>query len=322
MPKQDIQYLNYIPKAKKSISKSLYTSPDYLSNSPFEIIDYCVYDNSRKEILAAISFQILDNNAVSLATAPFGGFSISSNDDNDLIKNLLKSIIADLKRLKYNAIVIKLAAPFYIGDFYPKLMESLSSFDFIKKNRAINHHIEVSKDALEIKMSSMEQRKLRKCVAADFKFISEPRARLSNIYDFIAKCRAEKKQSLSMSLQDIENAVSQYPNSYLLFSIMNQDEIIAASICVVVNHKVLYNFYPASKHSYNSYSPTVFLLSNIYKYCQENGFEYLDLGTSMLGSSPNKGLVQFKKSMGGISSEKLTYQLTLIGDSPSVSTNK
>jgi lipid II:glycine glycyltransferase (peptidoglycan interpeptide bridge formation enzyme) len=119
--------------------------------------------------------------------------------------------------------------------------------------------------------------------------------------------RMEKGYSLSMSLQQILEVSRKLPGMYRIFTVCAGEEIIAASIMVVINPAILYNFYPASAEGWKKESPMVFLLSEVYKYCQNHGYGILDLGTSWLNGKSNRSLIDFKENVGGLLSYRRSF---------------
>lgn len=304
-----VECLNYIPEGYKNKSKVFYFKPEYLSNIKSKTTSYCAIDNQQQQILSAIHFQIIDDQAESLRNAPFGGFDFFHEQNPETNKVLLKFILSDLRSKKVKYIIIK-SAPFFYFKYDTISYENLHlSLNFKVVSKDINHHLDVSDLDLDQMMSRMEKRKLKKSIKSNFHFKKEEANQLKMVYQFVSNCRKERKQSISMSYQELKEAFFVSPSSYLLFTAYDNEVLIAASICVRVNKRILYHFYPASKQSYNTFSPMVFLISKIYAYCQNNNFEILDLGTSMIGAKQNKGLIQFKTRMGAISSQRSIFQL-------------
>jgi len=90
--------------------------------------------------------------------------------------------------------------------------------------------------------------------------------------------------------------------------------MLAATVVVIVNKKIAYHFMPASHvdfQDYRKFSPMVFLVENLYKWCQENSIVTLDLGTSYVEMKMKTSLAQFKENIGGKPSEALSWQKTL-----------
>jgi lipid II:glycine glycyltransferase (peptidoglycan interpeptide bridge formation enzyme) len=114
-----------------------------------------------------------------------------------------------------------------------------------------------------------------------------------------------------MTFADLNKTVVTFPDRYLLFGIMKEGEIIAATISIQINQNCLYNFFANHDRKYNSLSPLILLIEGIYAYCQENRIGLFDLGTSALQGKPNFNLLDFKMHIGGVPSAKLTFNKTI-----------
>lgn len=268
-------------------------------------------DEQTNELVISIHFQLSGSQANSLLEAPFGSFEFYRPVDSVTTKQFIRFVIESLRKTRITQLIIKSAPAFYYAPThsYEELLKSTFGFSVIQND--INHHLMVINQKLADQMHPMQRRRLQKCADADFQCVNLPLSELPDIYRFISKCRADKAHALSISLQKMESLTRDLPDSYLLFACYDQEQLIAASVCVVVNAQVLYHFLPASDAVYNHYSPMVFLTSHIFAYCKCHGFEVLDLGTSMLGDSPNEKLIQFKKRMGGIESHRSILKLDL-----------
>ena len=79
------------------------------------------------------------------------------------------------------------------------------------------------------------------------------------------------------------------------------------------NHKILYNYLPASIDEYKAFSPMVMIMENVYNYAKKEQYSFIDLGISSINGVLQKGLIQFKERIGGVFSEKTTFSKILKG---------
>ena len=110
-----------------------------------------------------------------------------------------------------------------------------------------------------------------------------------------------------MTLKDIEATFERFPDEYLLFGVFDKNKMVATSVSIKVNSKILYCFYIGDALTYRAYSPVTKLVDGIYRYCQVHYFKLLDLGLSSDKGVLNQGLYAFKKTFGTFDSHKLTY---------------
>lgn len=258
--------------------------------------------------VAKIHFFMIKQNsgeteAVSIPASPFGSIEYDKNISATALTDFIHYFKNNLLARQVKNILIKDCIAAYRNDGRQDLSEILIKSGFQIEEKLINHHIEVDDESLSQKMHPMEVRRLKKCDNAGFILSYEPTTSIDEIYEFIRTCRAEKGWNLSMSKDEIRETAENLPLNYLLLSVKDQEEMVAASIAVLVNKNILYNFYPASRIDYTPFSPTVMLTYGLYQYCQQAKIKILDLGTS-----PTLSLQGFKQHLGGLSSYKRSYQ--------------
>ncbi len=182
---------------------------------------------------------------------------------------------------------------------------------FVEKGRKVNHAIPVDEQPLMKKIAAMERRRLRKAGKGELTFRFARRSELGTFFDFIEHHRQVKGHMLSMDRKALKEAVKVSPEHYLIAGVYKDEELIGASILIKVSARVVYNFFPAHDMAFNTWSPMVFLLDNVYAWCQKEKIEWLDLGTSYIGNNENKTLIAFKKHMGGEAFETVNFRKVL-----------
>jgi lipid II:glycine glycyltransferase (peptidoglycan interpeptide bridge formation enzyme) len=129
--------------------------------------------------------------------------------------------------------------------------------------------------------------------------------KLKGVYTFIHKQQSLKGYSISMTFEELQKTVDACKENFFLFAAWNQEEIVAASVSIKVTDSVLYNFYITHDATYKQYSPVVAIIETLYNFCKERNLSILDLGTSMLNDKPNISLLDFKRRLGGVDTERL-----------------
>jgi len=257
-----------------------------------------------KTIVGTSFFYRKENEWLSPLKAPFGGFDIRNAPQYiiaEFVEFVLSSLLSGIIRLR-------LFPQSYDPELSRFLHEELIKNGFEVITQEPNHHVEVDKTPMEEKIHKMEQRKLNACLEQNFSFLEEDVSQTGEIYDFIEECRNELNYSVSMTREEIWEAVNQIPGHYQFFSVKDGNKRVAACISVVVNEEIVYNFYPASVKEYNKYSPSVFLNCGIYRFCQNHGYRMMDLGTSFLNGKPNESLISFKEKLGASASLRVSYK--------------
>lgn len=259
-------------------------------------------------VLASTHFHVYDGVANSPLKSPFG--SIEFSEDLSLITmfRFIEFVTSRLKVLGAKKIVIKACPDEYQPLKAPILHTFLFNQGFRVVSAEIGSVIRISPARFDAGLDEMEKRKLRKAIDAGLVFKEIPHDQLSETFLFILACRRFKGYSLSMTLPELKETVKEFEKSFVLFGAFQGEKLTAASISILVNEKILYNFYPAHSSEFDSISPLVFLISNIYGYCQRRKIELLDLGTSALDGKPNFGLLDFKLRLGAHPTQKFTFE--------------
>ena len=158
-----------------------------------------------------------------------------------------------------------------------------------------------------------ERRYLRKCQQAGFVVEQEPPILLPLAYDFIAACRRERGHDLSLPLERVQALVRAFPQQHLLLSVRQPSSEWAAMLLAIrASPEVFYDFYLASPLRLNKLSPSVMLVGGLHAFAQANEATVVDLGTSTLPTGePNAPLLHFKHALGGLESQRLTWQKAL-----------
>lgn len=267
---------------------------------------YLVEDD-KQLVHARLALHLDQEKAQSPLKAPFGGIAFSEDLELQQLHFFIQSIIEELRMQGITSLQIKHYPQGYHPTHFVKITNAFLNEGFQIVDSEISTGITIGEEAFEGKVHTWELRKLRKCRNAGFQPIEEPIECFDTVYNIIDQGRKERGQELSMSLEELKQTVYSLRSKFHLFSVMNNNQRIACAICIRVSEKILYNFYSAHIKAYDNYSPAVLLFENLYNFCQKEGIEYLDLGTSAIEGKPNYSLIRFKEQIGGTSSLKLTF---------------
>ena len=296
---------------KSNFRTHLYNMNEYVAfKYNGNILTFYIANEKLKQVVGRIHFVITNNSANSLPRDPFGNFELDESISIEVLDGFVSFILAGLRKKKIRNILVSTFAQVYGQRDSAKICYVLLSNGFEISNADMNHHIPV-KERFECLIKPMQRRKLLKGRKERLLFKEESLLRLEEVYHFILRCREEKYQSLSLSYAQLRDITNCFSDHYKLFVVRRAGKIIAATVAVVVNSKILYNFYPASAMEFNALSPMVFLTEGVYNYCADNEFRILDLGTSSLREKPNVGLINFKEGIGGAPSLKFVFGKSL-----------
>ena len=278
----------------------LYNRPTFLSaNNSLPQLHFYLLDSSSKEVLGHIAFSREENEVLSPFRAPFGGFELASDIENESFLFFAAEVLRQLKESHVRFVQLHLPPAAYLPAA-PTLMKDLQALGFREKKKPAHHIIEVTDESFETKITAMERRKLRKAVSINCRFQIEKRHEYAAIYEFIRMHRSAKGHELSMSWEMLKEVIKGHKQHYVFCSVRLEDQLIAAAIMVRVSENVLYYYIPGHNAEFNSISPMVFLLNGLYDWSQAQGVKSIDLGTSYWANRENKSLATFKKRIGGV----------------------
>lgn len=297
---------------KIDYERSLFNTPEHRQlQSKSGWLEFHAIRKDRQMVIGSIYFYIIEKVASSPLRAPFGSFELSERITTEQLYHFISFYEQQLRKRNVIEITIKNYPELYHPKAHNILSVLLTSHHYKISQAELGACILVDDVSLDEKMDPWEKRKLRQGMKSNLTFRPMPVNQLKDIYKFISTCRKERGQSLSMSWEEIEKTVEKLKGNFVLFGVLLNDKLIAASISIRVSKKILYNFYSAHPKESDSLSPVVFLIHGMYGWCREKKISLLDLGTSALGGKPNFSLIDFKLRMGALPSMKLTFEKKL-----------
>ncbi len=282
-----------------------FNSPCFLQTKPYTVTGW--YSKQEGGELH-IWFYQQGQQAISGYGATFGGIDVSANTVGYL-PDFLNVVIGRLAKQGVKELIIKNYPQYWPGT--SQIHQVILARGFKVQSTEVNQHIAVSDKPFTMIAAKNELKKINQCYRQGFVFELATLEELPEIYALVVDTRRRKNYKVSMSFEELKRSITLCPAHYKLFVVKHRNRIIAASVSVVVHTRVLYNFYHADDAAYRNYSPVAFLVAHIYDYAQSNGFSILDLGVSSINGVLNNGLARFKKNLGAINTDKLTYKLTL-----------
>jgi len=271
---------------------------------------FSLINEQAEQVVAQIHFYVAGSIASSPYKAPFGSIEFSEMEPETLFL-FFTEVEQKLRSMGVKKVKIKDIAQQFRPKQFAILHAILHSLDFSAHAVEINSAIAIDDSEFKKKISGWEATHLRQSKREQFGFRIIPMEKLNQVYSFIQMCREEREMMLSMTLAQLKCTMQKCPNDFLLFGIFKKDELIAASISVIVNERILYDFYHSHSKSYDRFSPVVALIKGMYTFSQQHNFAWLDLGTSTLDGKVNFSLLNFKTELGGQLSVKLTFEKDL-----------
>lgn len=300
------------PVLPTAFSSFLYLTPAHLAlqPAPGERLTFYLEDQRLGRTVAQLHvfLDAAGHQARSPWQAPFGSAQLAPGLSATVVDAFIALVDEQMSRRGVQQVQVRNYPCCYDEAGSALLTQAFTQRGYHIATAELNNHLPLHQD-FRAHLHPSERRRLRKCEQHGFRFEQETPLLLPLAYEFLARCRREKGQTLSLSLERLQELFRLFPQHYFLFSVRDADgEWAALTVALQVNDGVLYNFYPASPLAYNSFSPVVLLNAGLHAFGQASGMRLLDLGTSMLPEGPNYSLLQFKRHLGGVLSLKLTFE--------------
>lgn len=297
---------------ENDFDESLFNSkPHRLVQSSAKWYSFHLLRKDKKKVMASIHFSVIKGAALSPVRAPFGSFELSDAVVSEQLFEYIQFVEERLIGLGVKRITIKCSPEQYHVSLHNMLSVLLFNHQYQIAHAELGACLRISETPFADVVDSWEKRKLKQSLRANLSFKKIPLSQLNNIYHFILTCREDRGHTLSMTYKELYATVRKIESNFILFGVYQDDILVAASIAIKVNKKVLYNFYSAHSKSSDSLSPVVFLIGEMYDWCGKHRFTILDLGTSAWGGKPNFPLIDFKLRLGAEPTMKLTFEKKL-----------
>jgi hypothetical protein len=256
---------------------------------------------------------VRDNVYYSPFSAPFGGFTFVSDDVrlqylDDAIK-LLKSWALEKKLA---SITIKLPPAVYESSFIPKQINSLWRHGFSISDIDLNYSFDLADfdDAYpeKIKYNAKKNLRISINIGLTFNLCANEEEKIE-AYDIIRKNRESRGYPLRMSLEQVLDTIRIIPADFFVVQ-DRSGEKIASSLVFHVSSEIVQVIYWGDLPGYSETKPMNFISYKVFEYYKAAGKKIVDIGPSTENSVPNFGLIEFKESIGCLTSTKVTFKVS------------
>jgi hypothetical protein len=100
------------------------------------------------------------------------------------------------------------------------------------------------------------------------------------------------------SLDELSLLRQMFPERIRLFAAFTENEMIAGIVIFDCNPRVALAFYISHREAFQRYRGVNLLFYEVFRWCIEQGFRFLDFGIFTVNMQPNWGLGRFKESFG------------------------
>ena len=271
---------------------------------------FSLINNQERTIAGLIHIHVEKDCAESPFRSTYGSYLISKKVSPSEMMEFVKNVENELKSMGVQSLLLKHAPEGYAKDESQQIRKALLKNGYQVEREETSSIISISEQSYEALLHRTKKSRLKKCYEKGFQFHQLSKDQLNKIYEFLKECREEKGYSLSMSLPELKKVVEAFPDQFFFHAVVDKSEFVAASISIQVLPTVLYTFYYDHQEKYDQISPVVFLCEGLYGFCRQRAIYLIDLGASHVDGKQVESLLNFKRSLGGQPSPKLTFYKT------------
>ena len=283
----------------------LYNSKDFAELNRYKVGDIHYLLISREghtEPDLGIIFGESEGELLSPFSAPYGGWE-ELTDDFSLYIDAAEAIAG------YCGGRAKITLPpFVYGPRVTAQAEALKLCGARQLYADVNHSLDISdRDHMFDRLNQKARKKLRLSLQEDFK-LETGKQLLDEAYDLIERNRRERGYYLSMTHYQVYE-LTEALKSTEFFVLRHGDTAVASAVVNLVDREIAQVVYWGHLKEFDELHPMNYLSSSLMAYYNSFGYRLLDVGTSSIHGEPLLGLIQFKRSIGCETSDKLTLQI-------------
>ncbi len=258
------------------------------------------------------TFFLRGQQAVSPLAAPFGSIEFDPALPDTVLEELIEQLIDSAKAAGAKSVRLINYPGCYAPAQTARLLYQLGRQGFRTTAAYENFHLSITQQAFEQYIVSAEQRRLRKCRTAGFRFAQWSPPDFTAVTCFIEQVHQQRNHAETIAPAQLTQLIQTFPAQFAIFGVWDIDRLIALAVTVRVSPGILYYFLPVSAPAYDAYSPMVLLIDGLWTYCQQQSIALLDLGVSLNGDrTPKPSLMKFKRNLGAQTSLKTTVERLL-----------
>lgn len=245
--------------------------------------------------------------------ATYGGFIVSAQTGVAEAIEIVNVLITYCKKLEVSEIVIRNPFRIFNKQFTDETDYGMWYHGFTIKSREIETAIALGDyDTVRISYSDTTVRNVKKSM----RYISVGESTAYKEYWDILEQNLIRKYGVhpTHSYEQFQVLINNVGNDKIkLFVAETDNQMVGGIIIFIANDITLHAQYIASNENYQEYRPLNALIDCIIKWGCENGYKYLNLGTSNsdAGREINSGLFRFKEGFGGRGVLRETMHLVL-----------
>lgn len=166
--------------------------------------------------------------------------------------------------------------------------------------------IKKSSDDFSNNFHSTIKRQINQAIKNGLEFNTEPGVdQLS--YELLNKSQTRLGGKPTHTYEELEKISRLFPGSVITFKTTSGGELIAGITAIRCNREVMNTFYIYDDEEKRELKGMQFTYYNVFKYANENGYKFTDLGPATFGLKPHTSLISYKEKYGIFPDLRITY---------------
>jgi len=130
-------------------------------------------------------------------------------------------------------------------------------------------------------------------------------------YDLLIKSQTRLGGKPTHSFEELEKVIELFPDNVFTFKTINGGKLIAGITAIKCNDNVLNTFYIYDDEAKRELKGMQLTYYNVFKYANDNGYRFTDLGPGTFGLEPHRSLITYKEKYGIFPDQRTTYIMEL-----------
>jgi hypothetical protein len=266
---------------------------------------YCARLLKDKKLKIILFVAIKEKTAISIPSAPFGGFWIDKKISSEYFEYFVDLVLKELRSMDLS--FFKLVQP---PSPYQECTESINYVLFrlgFGLEEILMHQFISDKKFIKNILTEKQGKSQRKLKKLGWEIQIGQIKNLGFLQD-IHQWRELRNHEFNVREDSLIQQISAYPDRHYIISIFSDKEAFAHVLCVKLTSNSLYYYLPAinpvGQHAFSGEA----LMFGVIKLAENLGVDFIDLGTSDLTSGINHNLLRFKGKFTNLEANKLTWK--------------
>jgi len=226
----------------------------------------------------------------------YGGITYNHEITLKSAEDIVDGFIDSLKSIGTSKIIMSTTPSVYLGELSSKInyfhyLLKVKGFEILNCDMILSSNI--TDENIMNTLSTDKRRQVKDSYKYNLNFQLENFS--EEIYDLLLENRKRLNTTPTHTLDELLKLKELFPDKVFAFTARKDQDLLAGAIGFSVNRNVFNIFYAFDSTSSRQFKGMQFVYYNVMNWAKENGFQYVDLGSSTFGLVPHYPLISFKE---------------------------